>query len=289
VQARVYRLTAPFQLQIEDEDVPPCGPGMVLAETVYSLLSPGTELGAWNGSRALRVGTGYPRVVGYCNLARVIESGDPSIVAGDHILTHQSHRSHFCIPADEVLAQAPCEPASATAYLYFLAFRALDHAEFRTLAIVGLGALGYAAADLALLRALPPTVVTDQKVALEGVTVRDRALVGEFGHVVVTTNAWSDYQLALRLSTEIVTLLGFPGRTQGAPDFNPLAALYPKGLTLRQIGEVPMPAVKNGVRRMLGLMPLLRPEPLIGQRVAWGELEAVYRAPRVGYSTLLEW
>lgn len=280
-------LLEPGRLAVVKEDLKPCDKGMVLAETVYSLVSPGTEIAAWRGAPALRPGAGYPRVVGYCNLARVLESGDESVAPGDYILTHQSHRSHFCIPANEVLVTVQPQPEMTTAYLYYLASRVFHGIDADSVAIVGLGALGYAVADLALRRAIKPTVFTDQCKSIPDIEMRSKSASGEFRHVVLTSNRWEDYQLAQRLATDAITLLGFPGR--GEPTgFNPLAGLYPRGLTLRQIGEVPLTQVKTGMRRKLDLLPYLRPDPLISHRVPWTDLAQFY-ASRNSYSALLEW
>lgn len=287
MKASVYRLLGPGDLQVDQEEVFPCDHGLVLAETVYSLVSPGTEIAAWRGLPALRDGAGYPRVVGYCNLARVLESGDESVAPGDYILTHQSHRSHFCIRAGDVLAKAEPRPESTTAYLYYLASRVFEGVDAHDVAIVGLGTLGYAVADLALRRAIKPTVFTDQLATIADVEIRAKSAGGEFRHVVLTSNRWEDYQLAQRLATQAITLLGFPGR--GEPTgFNPLAGLYPRGLTLRQIGEVPLSQVKTGMRRKLDLLSYLRPDPLVSHRIPWTELGQFY-ASRSSYSALLEW
>jgi hypothetical protein len=287
MKASVYRLMGPGALHVSQEDVPPCDRGLVLAETVYSLVSPGTEIAAWNGAPDLRVGTGYPRLVGYCNLARALESGDDSVAPGDYILTHQSHRSRFCIPADEVLVQSGSEPAATTAYLYYLASRVFQGIDAHDVAIVGLGGLGYAVADLAKRRAIQPTVFTNQRASIPDVEMRPKSAGGEFRHVVLTSNRWDDYQLALRLATQTITLLGFPGRSESTT-FNPLSGLYPRGLTLRQIGEVPLSQVKAGMRRTLELLPYLRPEPLVSHRIPWTDLGQFYRA-RSSYTALLEW
>jgi hypothetical protein len=288
MKASIYRLLSPGDLRVVEEEVRPCDRGMVLGQTVYSLVSPGTEIGAWKGLSALRAGTGYPRVVGYCNLARVLESGDESVAQGDYILTHQSHRSHFCIPAAEVLVKASADPAAAATYLYYLSSRALEGADVDEVAIVGLGALGYAAADLAVSRAIKTTVFTNQNTSIADVEMRPKSATGEFRHVVLTSNRWDDYKLALRLATQTVTLLGFPGRGEATMDFNPLSALYPRGLTLRQIGEVPQPQVESGMQRVLQLLPHLRTEPLVGHRIPWTQLGQFYSA-RSSYSALLEW
>lgn len=287
MKGNIYRLLSPGDLRAVQEDVPPCDHGRVLAQTTYSLVSPGTEIGAWKGSPALRAGTGYPRVVGYCNLARVLESGDESVTPGDYILTHQSHRSHFCIPADEVLVKTENRPEATTAYLYFLASRVFEGIDAHDVAIVGLGALGYAAADLARRRAIEATIFTDQSASIPDVEIRSKSADGEFRHVVLTSNRWEDYQLALRLATQTVTLIGFPGRGQPTT-FNPLSGLYPRGLTLRQIGEVPLSQVKLGMRRMLDLLQYLRPEPLVSHHIPWTDLGKFY-ASRTSYSALLEW
>src|SRR5438045_3486196 len=95
----LYELQSPGllmkkEVELDDRNL---GPSHVLAETRYSVVSTGTEIAAWLGKPPLRPSKAYPRPVGYCNLARVLGVGSAisDVSPGDHILTHQSHRTAF--------------------------------------------------------------------------------------------------------------------------------------------------------------------------------------------------
>ena len=63
----------------------------IFAETVYSVISTGTELAAWGGAEPLRPTQNvYPRLLGYYNIACVKDVGSNvnGIKIGDHVLTH---------------------------------------------------------------------------------------------------------------------------------------------------------------------------------------------------------
>jgi threonine dehydrogenase-like Zn-dependent dehydrogenase len=61
--------------------------------------------------------------------------------------------------------------------------------------------------------------------------------------VVLTANSWDAYRTALEATTHggRIALLGFPGRAQPQPDFNPLDAhwIYGKQLTIAGAGFAP--------------------------------------------------
>src|SRR5438105_1333395 len=111
VEATVVILTGPREVILRRESIDPAtlGASSVLCETIVSVISPGTELAAYTGQPALREGAIYPRLQGYCNVARVLAvgSGVSSLIAGDRILSFSSHRSHFTIDAADVLVTLP--------------------------------------------------------------------------------------------------------------------------------------------------------------------------------------
>ncbi|MCZ8501943.1 hypothetical protein O9853_14610 [Vibrio lentus] len=104
-KSQIYQLEAPKELKVIDRELSIESGDQVLAESIYSAVSPGTELSAWVGKPPLRPGKIYPRVQGYCNLARVVSIGNQvkNTKIGDWILTHQSHRTKFCISESEIL------------------------------------------------------------------------------------------------------------------------------------------------------------------------------------------
>jgi threonine dehydrogenase-like Zn-dependent dehydrogenase len=71
----------------------------------------------------------------------------------------------------------------------------------------------------------------------------DSVHLNYFDCVISTTNSWPDWKLALQLSRRggTIVTVGFPGRGQKIPDFNPLASqyLYDKQLTITSCGHVP--------------------------------------------------
>ena len=129
--ARVASLEGPRQLVWRTEALPERIPdGELLCETIVTAISPGTEVAAYQGLPPLREGVAYPRVQGYCNVARVVSCGTgvTGFSAADRVLTFSSHRSHFTIPADQVLLRLPdaaVDGETACSYLFHLGYNAV--------------------------------------------------------------------------------------------------------------------------------------------------------------------
>lgn len=222
--------------------------GQILAETLYSCISPGTEIAAFLGLPPLRPMRVYPRLVGYCNVAKVLASGKEAgpFKPGDIIYTHQSHRSHFICtetqvsgfldPAatrDDLIAVAPM-------YLYHLSYNALLKAEFfpgMRVAVVGLGCLGLTALQLLSAFSAPAVGFTHRDVGLFAPYISALSDIrnlntsggdGTFDIVILTSNSWRDWERALQLTRKggTVASLSFPGRGEAAPEFNPLDSRY---------------------------------------------------------------
>jgi len=271
VSGYCYELRAPRELVASplELDDKPLEPRRLRAQTLFTAISPGTEIAAWSGKPPLRPSKAYPRVVGYCNVARVTELGEdvPGIKAGDHILTHQSHRSHFTCSRDDVLLVLGTTDSvqlrkAATLYLYHLGYVALHEGGYRPgheVAVIGLGALGYVTAQLAVAFGAEPVILTQGRSlaldSLAGCLFRSKpsslaalprwpspAKLSGPDIVVNTSDGWSDHFLGLALARKggVVVLLGFPGRDQPAAEGNPLDSqyLYDKQLTIRQVGHV---------------------------------------------------
>ena len=105
---RTAVLAAPGKLEFRTDELATggLGPRDIVAVTRTSVISPGTEVGAFVGLPPLRPGVTYPRLVGYCNLAEVIAAG-PEVkhaAVGKRILTFESHRSAFRAAEDTVVA-----------------------------------------------------------------------------------------------------------------------------------------------------------------------------------------
>lgn len=238
------------------------GEGQVLCQTIATALSPGTELAAYRGDPPLRPqAVVYPRLVGYCNVARILDCGagvPGHLQPGDLVLTTQSHRSGFCVAHQAILAKLPAglDPVTASVtYLFHLGYAAFlksGATQGDEAALLGLGTLGLTTAAVFANGGVPMTAFSDHLIdphlsrafGLSSVRRKEAAdMAGRFNHVIVTTNGWSDWRLALELAavSGTVTVLGFPGRAQGLPDFNPLDSrfFYDKQLTIKACGYVP--------------------------------------------------
>ena len=183
------------------------------------------------------------------------------------------------------------------------------------IAIVGFGALGFTTASLVRVFGGTPTIFTGRPIeplpaCLEGALLVPKTVMSPdtMDIVVNTSDAWSDYLLSVQLARRggVLVLLGFPGRDDPQPPFNPLASqyLYDKLLSVRQAGhvadaDVPAHEVRFTLRRNLvylhGLIQsgTLDVSPLLAWRVSWRELASVYDGlvrRRPGTCTaLLEW
>lgn len=276
VEAAVIELAGEGELRVREETLVLEGLGRreVACESLYTAISPGTELAAWEGHRPLRPDRTYSRVLGYCNLARVIATGEwvRTTRPGDLVLTLQSHRSHFLCGDDEILVRLPPgeydETAlahAATTYLFHQGQTALlrgDLAPGQYVAVVGMGTLGLATVAAACRFGARVAGFSDLSVS------RERAL--EFGAaeafdkeggeetlaeihrltrdtgldlVVLTSGRWQDYRLALEIVRPggKVCVLGFPGRRDPIPPFNPLepTIFYRKQISLIACGYTP--------------------------------------------------
>lgn len=257
-----YELTGPRQLErrgINRENLHP-GPQQVVAETLATAISPGTELAAYSGANPLRPGRTYPRLQGYCNVARIVRTGEGTAPyrPGDCILTFQSHRSVFMCSTRDVLLHLPGDVdviKSACTYLYHLGYYALlDGGVMPThnLTILGGGTLGVTTAQLADLKGIPVQLISDH-MNLPGATVRSRkwfhenesvaGVMASQDRVVATTNSWEDWLIGLKLLKRngVMAVLGFPGRHEPVPPFNPIASqyFYDKQLTIKATGDMP--------------------------------------------------
>jgi 2-desacetyl-2-hydroxyethyl bacteriochlorophyllide A dehydrogenase len=125
--ARVLYFTAPYQVTVREEWLPPPAPGQVLVQTVVSAISPGTELLIYRGQvptdlaidetiTALAGTLTFPLKYGYAAVGRVIAAGSPAERAwqGRLIFAFQPHASHFLSAPDELLpVPDPLSPEEA--------------------------------------------------------------------------------------------------------------------------------------------------------------------------------
>lgn len=268
IEASVAYLNAPFELELRKERlvVRPLGADRILCETLVTAISPGTELGAYAGLPPLRAGIAYPRLQGYCNVARVMAVGSQvqGIRTGDRVLTFASHRSHFVTAASEVLLvlseHAVADQVVCT-YLFHLGYDAVIRSDVRAgsrVLVVGLGALGLASVAMACLAGARVFGLSDQASSAraakglgalavcsrsDAATLRRALGEGLADVVITTTNAWEDWALCLELAAVRGTIacLGFPGRGRGPSAQNPLDSrfFYAKQLRILAVGMAP--------------------------------------------------
>jgi D-arabinose 1-dehydrogenase-like Zn-dependent alcohol dehydrogenase len=317
IEARVVQLTAPGRLELRAEwlDRGSVGPRQLLCETLVTVISPGTELAAYTGLPALRSGTGYPRVQGYCNVARVLVAGSEveHLRPGDRVLSFSSHRSHFILGADQVLlklGEGACSADIACTYLFHLGYNAVLRSGVRAgsrVLVIGLGALGLTAVAMAAIAGAQVVGVSDhalpQGLAREfgasAVLPRSdaegmrAALSASLADAVITTsNSWDDWHLALQSAAHrgTIAVLGFPGRGSAAPALNPLDSryFYDRQLRIEAVGVSPERPDERGFLRFnerdnLSYLAALidsarlKPAALIGGRYPSNDIEQAYR------------
>jgi threonine dehydrogenase-like Zn-dependent dehydrogenase len=316
------RLLAPRVLRFEPmvlaQGAP--APDEIVAVTEYSAISIGTEKAAYVGLPALRAGPAYPRLVGYCNASRVLHvgTGVDGVSPGMRILTHQSHQSFFVCKESEVLAVIPPDLNSreaSLAYIAHIGLTGLQRAGLRageSVAIQGLGPVGLAtvalsrAMDAGNIIAIGNSRSRNQRAldlgAMSVFEASDTQLCnrlakytnGRLADIVISTvNSWTAWRTSLDIVRAFgrIAVLGFPGRGEPLPDFNPLASepFYTKQPTLVSAGLAAGPGpwgdgdvaqhCRKNMAFLLGLMQSGRLPlgQLITHEVPWSELETIYR------------
>lgn len=317
MESHIIELHGPRRLVITTKEIVSKPRVGIVARTLYSAVSTGTELAAYSGLPGLRPGPVYPRLMGYCNVAEVHAVGDDITTCrpGDRILTFQSHRSSFvCSEQDIILVIPPTAdlPATAITYLFHLGYNALLKGDFVPgfrVAVVGLGCIGLCAVTLSSLFGGRTYALSDQAASLEfaasfgAVPVpkgdwqreREGVLTSTYDDgidlVINTSNTWADWKLGLELARKggRICVLGFPGRGEQLPDFNPLDSqfFYDKQLSLVACGYTPdlittPQDLRFTIRRncrflheliVSGKLPAHR---FISQTRPWYEIDSVY-------------
>jgi threonine dehydrogenase-like Zn-dependent dehydrogenase len=240
----------------------------VLVETVVSAMSTGTELGNYEGrSTEVPGAPDYPRAIGYSNVGQVARVGPAvtTLTPGQRVFSLRPHQSAFLASEKDLLVPippaVPSESASL-AYLTQLGVAALRQAGYQageSVAVVGLGVIGLG--TVAVARAMGARVIGVANSPLRADAARrmgahtvllsgDTAATPEADLVVLTANTWDAYRTSMDLARfgGRVSILGFPGRAQPAPAFNPLDArwLYAKQLTVLGAGFSPRVECASG-------------------------------------------
>lgn len=265
-ECTVVWLNAPGEIVLKTESLPAVRDKDILCETLVTAISPGTELAAFKGLPPLRPGVFFPRLLGYCNVARVLEIGSAvnDVQPGDRVLTFASHRSAFVIAEENILYKLP-ETARAEdivcTYLFHLGYNAVLRGNVRVgsrVLVIGLGVIGLTTVALAALSGAKVFALSNQETpaviarnfGAEAVFKREKlpALANALGDdladvVVSTTNSWNDWTTALQMAGKlaVVSVLGFPGRGEPLPTINPLDSqyFYMKQLRIEAVGISP--------------------------------------------------
>jgi 2-desacetyl-2-hydroxyethyl bacteriochlorophyllide A dehydrogenase len=241
----------------------------IVCKTLYTAISTGTELAAFNGVASLSGGNIYPRVNGYMNVSKILHTGKKvkKYRADDIVLTFNCHETHFIVNENEVLVKignTVLLDRAVFAYAYHLGYSSLLKSGFSIgakVAVIGQGLLGQAAAELLSRSGYAVTVVSSHgqpDKSLEqalGINRIDRAadLCEQFDLIILTTGKWDDYFLSLEKLTNngVLSILGFPGRDGSLPKLNPFRAkdFYQKQLSIQACGFVPKFQDSRGFNR----------------------------------------
>lgn len=241
----------------------------IVCKTLCSAISSGTELAAFQGAKSLSGGAIYPRVNGYMNVAEVLDvcDGVTTVQPGDVVLTFNCHESHFVARDDAVLVKLDDRSKIKKfvfAYAYHLGYSALLKSLLpigAKVAVIGQGLLGQASAELLSTNGYFVTAISDYPASMEHLKKFSNAFLSSrndnfssaFDLAIVTTGSWHDYQLSMRIAGQngIISILGFPGRDETLPTFNPFDAreFYTKQLSIHASGMLPECADSRGFNR----------------------------------------
>jgi 2-desacetyl-2-hydroxyethyl bacteriochlorophyllide A dehydrogenase len=152
----VIYFAAPNTVQLREEPLDPdeMGSHEVLIESLYSLISAGTELACLSGEEFWFP---LPGDTGYCNVGRVVAAGEDveGFAPGDVVLNYGKHQRYNCIADDKFLLKPPewidlrLVPLTRLATVAFTALRVSNIELGDDVGVVGLGLVGNLAAQLA--------------------------------------------------------------------------------------------------------------------------------------------
>lgn len=333
IKSKIFRLLSPKELILVEEeiDLSKLSGSQFFAETIYSAISPGTETAAYIGKEPLRPGKIYPRVVGYCNVARVLEVGKQisDLKTGDFVLTFQSHRSNFLQDKKDFYLKINDEIVkdSVIAYLYHLGYHSLLTANIKqghNIGVIGAGVLGIATSIMSNISSANTFVFSNQDSVSEYLLKNDiKCLVKDDSSIlqiqsetndtgidviINTSNSWNDWKFAIKaISTNgVIVNLGFPGRGEPAPSYNPLDPqyLYTKNITIKSLSplyesDIAASYVRFNLKRnleyILGLIKSkkIAASQIVNEEIDFSELKLQYEKyiSRKNFmlSTIINW
>ncbi|MES2284291.1 MAG: hypothetical protein V4547_01300 [Bacteroidota bacterium] len=307
-------------------------PNEIIAKTCYSAISPGTEVAAFCGVESLRGDRiTYPRLLGYCNIAQVIFKGDSvsKLEIGDYFLNFQSHRSHFRCNENDFLIKVSENNIKdkCVSYLFHLGYHSLLTANIQAghnIGVIGLGVLGFTTSIMSKVAGANTFVLTNQlfyknlldskKINILPKDLSSLDSINKKTHqigidiVINTSNSWEDWLLALNIVNKGGTIvnLGFPGRGQSPPHFNPLDPkfLYMKNVTIKYLSELNQTGaeiyeqrfnIERNLKYILDLMEsnAINSSEIISSEISYLDLEKqylLYESKKQNlFSTILKW
>ena len=284
-----------LRLETEEIDLLTLGERQVFVETEVSALSTGTDLANYAGrSREVPGAPDYPRWVGYNNVGvvRHCGSGVTRWAVGQRVFSPKPHQSGYVADESDLLVPVPAGVSPEVAslgYLTNLGVSALRQVHYRAgehVAVVGLGVIGLCTVAIARVMGAQVTAIANSafrrdlalRAGAHTACLNGKAGLLNANVVVLTANTWAAYRESIELCgyEGRIAVLGFPGRAQPAPDFNPLdmSWLYGKQLTIRGAGHCPAELRESQLQMIFG--HALRLEPIITHRFAWRDLGVAY-------------
>jgi bacteriochlorophyllide a dehydrogenase len=163
MKATAVVMSAINQVELRSVELPDPGEGEVLMETIYSCVSPGTEMRCLSGKQG---DAKFPFVPGYAAVGRVLKRGEGVTIpegtvaffmgtayAGDLNIAWGSHMSNIVCNADRLLpvpdgVDLVQASAAKMASIPYHGLRKCNPVMGEKIAVIGLGCIGHMAAKL---------------------------------------------------------------------------------------------------------------------------------------------
>lgn len=230
----------------------------VYVETEVTALSTGTDVANYAGrSTEVPGAPDYPRAVGYSNVGIIRKTGTKvsGLEKGQRVFSRKPHCSAYIASSADLFVKVPDNVSSQQASLTYLtqlgvsALRRVHYEAGERVAVIGLGVIGLATVGIARAMGASVSAIGNSPRRAQIATAVGARQTYESSEdvppesadvVVLTANTWEAYRCAVstaRLGGRI-SVLGFPGRAQEPPSFNPLDMrwLYGKQLTIAGAG-----------------------------------------------------